>query len=124
MKNELFVKGFAPGAAITKCRIVKVGAADEVMIQATADVGCGIANEQGALATDDTVDVVLSGIAKVEYGGTVTRGAYLTSDANGKAVVADTEGQEVIARALAAGVVGDIVGVLITPFVLAVSGSA
>lgn len=50
-------------------------------------------------------------VAKARLGGTVTQGAHLTTDATGRLVVATT-GQNVVAKAHRAGVVGDIIDVL------------
>lgn len=115
MRNEILVKSFIPGAAIGGNRIVKFDAADGTVILATAATEgfVGIADDNGAAATDDTVDVVMEGIAEVKLGGTVTRGAWLTSDANGAAIATTTAGNEVIGRALESGVSGDIRPVLI-----------
>lgn len=126
MRNELFNKSFTPGAAVAAYRICKHGAADNEAIQAAAatDESLGVSNHLGAAATDTTVDLVMAGIAEIEYGGTVTRGANLTADADGKAVVATAEGSRIIGKAMVAGVTGDIGSVFLAPSVLAVSGSA
>ena len=58
-------------------------------------------------ANGDAVDVIKSGIADVIYGGTVTRGDYLTSNATGFAVVA-VAGDNVIGTAELSGVSGDL----------------
>lgn len=58
------------------------------------------------------VDVVLSDIAEVEYGATVTRGQALTTDANGRAIPAAT-GNLVYGYAMVSGVVNDIGNILI-----------
>lgn len=115
MRNEDLVKSYTPGAAVAAHRICKIGAADGTAIQAAAatDVAIGIANQYGAEATDDTVDVVHAGIANVEYGGTVARGAYLTADANGKAIATTTAGNHVIGIAMVSGVNGQIGSCLI-----------
>lgn len=117
MRNELFIKSFAPGAAVSPYRICKIGAADGAVIQSAAatDVHIGIANALGAAATDDTVDVVMGGIAEVEYGGNVTRGARLTADADGKAIATVTDKNAVIGIAMVSGVSGDIGSCFIAP---------
>ena len=89
------------GGAITARHIVKVGAADLAAVQATAatDVLIGVAEfdaDSGATAT-----VQVAGVAFVEAGGTITRGARVTSNASGQGVVA----------APAAGVNNGVVGV-------------
>ena len=126
MRNEILVKSFVPAAAIAGYRIVKHDAADNRIVQSAlgTDEHLGVSTFVGASATDDTVDVVMMGIAEVELGGTVTRGDNLTSDAQGRAITATTEGQRVIGKAMASGVVGDIQPVFLAPSVLAVAGSA
>lgn len=88
--QELWVYNVLAGAAVTKFRIVKYGSNDNEFIQGAAatDKVCGVADAIGAEAAGDPLDVVRSGLARVEYGGTITRGDMLVSDANGKAVAA------------------------------------
>lgn len=110
---------FDAGAAITKRRIVKPGAADLAVVQGAAatDFLIGVSTDVDS-DSGDHVDVILSGVAEVEYGGNVTRGALLTSDADGKAVVAAPAAganNRVIGIAVISGVSGDIGSVLISP---------
>lgn len=119
MHSPTQTKNFTAGGAITKRRIVKFGAADFTVIQAAAatDAMFGVAAELDA-ASGARVDVHTAGLAEVEYGGNVTRGQLLTSDANGKAVAAaPAEGvnNAVIGRAMLSGVSGDIGSVQIAP---------
>ena len=90
MANPVFIKAMNAEAAIAAFRIVKIGAADGGVIQgaAAADVLLGVSDELGQATAADRVDVILTGIADVLYGGTVARGARLTSDATGRAVAA------------------------------------
>lgn len=112
MRSDGFIKTFDAGAAITKKRIVMVGAADNEAITATAGaVAIGVSAEVDVLS-GDTVDVIMSGTPDVEYGGAVTRGARLASDATGRAVAAATA-DECIGVALESGVAGDIRPMLI-----------
>ncbi|MGE0388447.1 MAG: capsid cement protein [Gammaproteobacteria bacterium] len=110
--NPVLTKSFLAQAAITKYRIVKPGSADGQVLQAAAvgDAMIGVANEIDA-AIGERIDVVLVGIADVEYGGTIARGDLLTSDANGKAVAAAPAAgtnNRIVGVALVAGVSGDI----------------
>lgn len=116
MRSEILIKSFVPGAAIAGYRIVKHDTADTTVIQsaAAANSHIGVSSHPGAAATDDTVDVVVAGITEVECGGSVTRGVQLTSDADGKAV-AGAAGNRVVGVAMASGVSGDIIPVLISP---------
>lgn len=107
------------GAAIEKHRIVKIGSADYAALQAAAvtDAIIGVSTEVAA-TSGNRVDVITSGVATVEYGGNVTRGDLLTTDANGKAVAAAPAAgvnNQVIGRAIISGVAGDYGSVLIVP---------
>ncbi len=116
MRNELFIKACYAGAAILPFRIVKHGAADAFAIQAAAagDASFGVSDSLGAAAANDPVDIIRGGIAEVIYGGTVTRGDPLTSDASGRAIKAAT-GNRIIGFAEVSGVVGDRGSVFIAP---------
>lgn len=106
------VKNYVAGAAIVANRIIKHGASDAVMVQATAAADKSVGVSDADAASGARVDVVLSGTTDVQYGGAVTRGDLLTADANGKAVVA-AAGNRVIGVALVSGVAGDIGEVLL-----------
>lgn len=109
-KSKGLTKSFVPGAAVAAFRIVKHGTTDNEAIQsaAAANFHIGVSDEMGAASDDDTVDVVTSGVAEVEYGGTVVRGALLTSDSTGRAISTTTANNRIIGIAWASGVVGDI----------------
>jgi len=103
---------YTAGAAVAAYRFLKPGASDGLAIQAAAvgDAIIGVANNLGA-ASGDRGDMVTAGDAEVEYGGAVTRGDWLTSDADGKAVAAAPgagTNNNVGGRALVSGVAGDI----------------
>lgn len=115
------ILSFRAGAAISAARMVKFDSSDNVVIQATA-VGDSIlgvvANENFDVASGETVDVVTSGVARVKAGGTITRGALVTTDASGQAVAAAPAAgtnNSVLGRALASAASGDLVDVLIIP---------
>ncbi|MFZ5998058.1 MAG: DUF2190 domain-containing protein [Nitrospirota bacterium] len=123
----------AIGTAYT---IAKFGADDDTLSVASAasDELVGVFQHTTSAAGDD-VRVMITGITKVVLGGTVTRGGLITADANGKGVAAaqhthteNTAGTytqnattaaasavRVIGKALASGVSGDIIPVLLTP---------
>lgn len=112
-------KSYVAEAVINAYRIVKHGTADDKIIQSTAatDAHLGVTTELAAAIGEHT-DVVKTGLANVEYGGTVTRGAPLTSDSVGRAVVAAPAAgvnNRLIGFAEVAGVVGDIGQVWIEP---------
>lgn len=118
--NEGLAKTYLAGAAITKNRIVKFDSSDGTVIQGAAatDSSIGVADSLGAAAASDPVDVILSGVAAIEYGGNVTRGALLTSDSVGRAVAAAPSAgsnNRIIGIAMMSGVSGDIGRVHINP---------
>lgn len=118
MANELLSRNFVAGAAIGAFRIVKFDTTDGTVIQAAAasDLSVGVCNSVGP-ASGERVDVVVVGIADVEFGGTVTRGAMVTSDASGRGVAAASTNR-VIGIAQVSAVSGDIAPVLIAPSVM------
>lgn len=65
----------------------------------------------------EAVRLMLSGISPIVYGGVITRGDPLTSDANGKAVKA-VAGQNIIGYATVSGVLNDVGYCLISPQVM------
>jgi hypothetical protein len=120
MRNQGLVKTFNTGAAVAARRIVAFGADERTVIQAAAvsSVMFGVADDVAAPATGDVIDVVLTGVATVEYGGTVAVGALLTSDSTGRAVAAAPAAgvnNRVVGVAMVAGVVGDLGAVLLSP---------
>lgn len=82
-------KGFRAEAAIPRRRIVKFGALDSTVLlgAAATDMIIGVSSDIDA-AIGENVDVIMGRIAEVEAGGAFARGALLTSDAVGRAVVA------------------------------------
>lgn len=106
-------------ALATSYLIAKFGADDDTLSQATASTEdlVGVFQHKTTVAGEE-VRVMLNGITRVVLGGTVARGAKLTSDANGKAVaigaVAGTNYNS-IGVAMASGVANDIIPMLIVP---------
>lgn len=116
---------FRAGGAITKRRILTDGASDGAAIQATGATArlLGVSTD---IDTDsgDPVDAIRTGLANVEYGGTVARGAPLTADPSGRAIAATlpiAANTYIIGFAEVSGVVGDIGSVQIAPGLLALS---
>jgi hypothetical protein len=116
-------KPYTAGAAVTKRRIVKFGAADGAVIQAAAatDLLLGVSTDVDS-ASGERCDVFMAGnIAEVDFGGTITRGTAVTSDASGKAVAAaPSAGSNAycVGFAEVSGVSGDVGTVIIQPFVM------
>lgn len=122
MSNPDLIKNYVAGGSIGEYRVVKFSA-DGTVVQAAAatDLLIGVCCQPGGAATDERVDVVRSGMADVEYGGTITRGTKLTSDSNGKVVAAAPatgSNAHVIGIAEVSGVSGDIVPMMLTPGVM------
>jgi len=117
MKVNGFAKTFLAGAAIAAARIVKHGANDAQAIQAAAAGDASIGVSDLAAEAGRQVDVFMDGVVTVEYGGAVTRGALLTSDATGRAVAA-AAGNRVIGVAMVSGVAGDLGSVRLSPGVM------
>src|SRR5690349_13265873 len=114
--KHALIKSYTAGGAITKRRICKVGAADGAALQSSAatDFHIGVALDISA-ASGERLDVVMANaIAEVDFGGTIARGASVTSDASGKAVTATT-GQRAVGWAEVSGVSGDVGTVIIQP---------
>ncbi len=104
-------------ALATAYLIAKFGADDDTLSQATASTEelVGVFQHTTSAAGEE-VRVMLEGITRVVLGGTVTRGNYITSDANGKAVAAAPGAgvnAYVLGQAMASGVAGDIIPVLL-----------
>ena len=106
---------FRAEGAISKRRFAKHGVGDNAALQAdgVAVALLGVTTDIDA-AAGKPVDVIRSGIAPVEYGGNVAKGAPLTSDAQGRAVTA-AAGNRIAGFAEVAGVLGDIGAVHLAP---------
>lgn len=118
LHSNLFAKGFKAGAAVAAKRIVKFGSSDTEVIQGALATDSLIGVADLAAASGGEVDVIMGGVAIVEYGGNVTRGQLLTADANGKAVAAAPSAgvnNRIIGIAMVSGVSADLGSVLISP---------
>jgi len=108
--NILLRDAFAAGADLTgKERLfVKFGSggtAGKLILCVAGDGGFSLVNG-GVIDENLTVDQI--GESKITLGGTVNAGQLITSDANGKAVVATT-GNFINGLCVQSGVAGDIV---------------
>lgn len=117
--SSAFLKPYRPETAIPRARIVKFGAADGTcrLASAATDLAFGVSSEIDVVV-GEPCDVAIMGLVPVTYGGNVTRGDLLTSDAQGRAVTAAPAAgtnAEVIGRAMLSGVVGDIGTVNLSP---------
>lgn len=119
MANPGLIKNFTAEAAVLPRRIVKHGATDFSALHGAAatDALFGVTAELAADA-GARVDVILTGTADVEYGGTVNRGDPITSDAVGRAVASTPAAgvnNRIVGFAGMSGVVGEIGLVQIAP---------
>ena len=119
MANIELTKSYNAEAAVPANRIVRFGAADYgvVLASAATDALVGVSTEIAA-DPNERIDVIHQGIADVQLGGTVTRGALITSNATGQGVAAAPAAganNRYIGTALIAGVSGDIIPVLLNP---------
>lgn len=113
-------KTFTAMTAIPPYRLVALGAFDGEVVLATAPDAAliGVTQQVGTTAGSQLVDVCMGDLPEIEYGAGVTRGAPLTADAQGRAVMAAPGvGEEVrtIGYALASGSEGVIVGFQFAP---------
>ncbi|MFM2067573.1 MAG: hypothetical protein RLZZ584_2482 [Pseudomonadota bacterium] len=119
MSRALLEKEYVAEAAVSAYRIVKAGTTDDLVSTATSSTDKTIGVIEGvAPASGERCTVVMDGLADVTYGGTVTRGDLVTSDATGRAVTAAPAtgvNARVIGVARLSGVAGDIGEILIVP---------
>lgn len=116
--NLGLIKTFTAGGSIPANGLVKFGSSDNVVVAAAAatDLIAGVCVQPGGASSGQSVDVQLSGIAEVKMGGTVARGAKVTSDGSAKGVAAaPAQGvnNQIIGIAMATTADGDIADVLI-----------
>lgn len=118
MGNEN-VRNYTADGIIAANLIAKLSADGHVVKStAAADFHVGVTSNVAA-ASGDPCDVFHTGIALVVAGAPFARGAFLTADANGKAVTA-VDGDRTVGQALeAAAALNDVV-----PILLAVGGFA
>ncbi len=119
MGQLVAVRSFVAEAAISANRVVTFGATDDNVLTAVAVTSTLIGIVEGVSPVlGERVDVVMTGIADLQIGGSVTRGGYITVDAQGRGVAAAPAAgvnNNVIGVALQSGVSGDIIPVLISP---------
>ena len=117
-----FEKSFTTGAsslATKQYYIVKQHTDGTAILSAAAtDKHIGVLQNKPAVGAAALVRFL--GTAKVIAGGTIGVGAWVTSDANGKAIATVTAGDVVIGKFLgtASAAAGDIIEVQLSTFVL------
>ena len=106
-------------AIATAFTIATCGADDDTFSVASGSTAALVGVFQGTTVNaGDHVEVMVTGISNIVCGGIVTRGDYLTSDANGNGVTAAPAAgvnADVIGIALESGVSGDIIAVRLAP---------
>lgn len=122
MQHTGLIKNFTADGPIEKRRLVTFGVSEGHVVRAGIGVPLlGTTAIRGAKAAGERVDVCLSELREVEFGGPVAFGDPLTSDATGRAVKAEpAPGAKVhcIGRAMSAGGVGVIGHTTVQPFYL------
>lgn len=122
MATMILNKNYTAQGAIGAFRIVKWGTADDTVTLATAETDAlvGVCESVGP-ADGERCDIARVGIPDVLYGGTVTRGDPLTSDDEGRAVLADPDAGDnarIVGFAEVSAVEGDIAPMLLAPGVM------
>ena len=122
MRNQVAFPYTAEGA-VTAHRIVKAGANDGGVLQASAatDKFMGVADSLGADAAGDRCEVYKAGSVEVEFGGAVAAGDPITADAEGRGIKAAPDAGDnvrIIGFAEVAGVLGDVADVFLSPGVM------
>lgn len=113
MHNPGQIKTFTASGDIAAKRIVSIGA-DFTASQAVSGTSINLGVTELACAEGDAVDVIMSGIAEVEAGGTISCNDLITFDSNGKAIAAENE-DAVLGVALDGASAGELVSVRIVP---------
>lgn len=114
--SSAFIKSLRTIGAVGSRRIVKFGPGEKTCTLATAGTGFGVSADTDA-AADAYCDVAISGLVDVIYGGVVTRGDFLTSDGQARAVTAAPGAGitvDIIGQAHSSGVLGDFGSVLLS----------
>lgn len=119
--SEPLIRSFVTAAAVRGNRIVAFHASQQAAIEAPSNVASmlGVSTSPGA-PSGGIADVVQLGRAEVVAGGNLARGARVTSDAEGRAVVVPVPGAaavtvSVIGIVQAPAAEGDIVEIVVAP---------
>ena len=114
MRNDCLIKSFYAEGDLAGRKLVTFATGKLTVKQATAadQALIGVTTQIGS-ETNGRVDVIFSGITEATAGGTIAKGAVLTSDANASAITATQASDRVIGIALEDAVAGDYVSILI-----------
>jgi hypothetical protein len=116
--SPLLTKSFTAGGTITANQIVKFDSADDTVVASAGATDLSIGVSKAAAASGERVEAHLLGLVEVQAGGTITRGDYVVSDANGHAVALSAAAtiKTAIGRAMQSAVDDDIFTILLTHF--------
>jgi hypothetical protein len=119
MANPGLIKTLFAEGTVLPYRIVASGSKDYAVTLATAatDPLLGVSTADGSTGAHE-VDIVLSGLPEVRFGGTVAAGAPLTSDAEGRAITATISGSRIIGFAYVSATEGVIAPYIYAPGIL------
>ena len=115
-------KQYIAESAVGANLIIKPGSTDDFVAQGAAatDLLMGVSGNIPA-AAGERIDIAKEGILDIVFGGTVTRGQPITSDASGRAVAAAPaagSNVRIVGFAEVSGVLGDIGGVFLSPGIM------
>lgn len=94
--------------------VIQSAAADRTILIAGANAASVYGILQNKPRSGEAGDVCYSGISKAVFGATIAANAFLTTDSSGRMVTATT-GQIACAKAIVAGVLGDVGTVEVLP---------
>lgn len=115
MQNDILVKSFHASGAIPGNRIVTLGTNDNTVKGATGSSETLIGVTHNTDAQDGKMaDVVLAGAPMVKAGAAITKGTYVTSDANSKAIAVADGTDRTIGMTLEGASEGDLVPILLS----------
>lgn len=106
-------------AIVSAYRFVKLGTADKTVIPATAGTEkiIGVSTDECGDAIGNALTIQTLGTAKIEAGGTISSGDYITSGAGGVAIATTTAGNTVRGIAVQDAVAGDIFEIQLVHFI-------
>ena len=109
------------GAAIDEFRAVKIGAADNTVIEAVDAAAAIVGVSEFAAASGAEVTVQIDGVARVKAGGVIARGSLVTATTDGVIVAAAPAtgaNANTLGIALATAADGDVIPVLLSQNVI------
>jgi hypothetical protein len=102
--NELVIPAVLSGT-VRKYRFMKVSGSNTYAECDAEEISSGASKEAGE--SGDAIKMVSTGFAIVQAGGTIAAGAFVNSDADGKAVTESTTNKWASGKAVTSAVDGD-----------------